>query len=57
MWLRNIKYMKKYEMAYHNYAEARRAHQVQKLIYSNPASDIVCLVKITAQDQNNNIQW
>ena len=32
-------------MAYHNYAEARRAHQVQKLIYSNPASDIVCLVK------------
>ena len=57
MWLRNIKYMKKYEMAYHNYAEARRAHQVQKLIYSNPASDIVCLVKITAHDQNNNIQW
>ena len=57
MWLRNIKYMKKYEMAYHNYAVARRAHQVQKLIYSNPASDIVCLVKITAHDQNNNIQW
>ena len=22
-------YMKKYEIAYHNYAEAKRAHQVQ----------------------------
>ena len=25
-----IIYMKKYEIAYHNYAEAKRAHQVQK---------------------------
>ena len=25
-----IIHMKKYEMAYHNYAEAERAHQVQK---------------------------
>ena len=25
-----ITYMKKYEIAYHNYAEAKRAHQVQK---------------------------
>ena len=23
-------YIKKYEIAYHNYAEAKRAHQVQK---------------------------
>ena len=30
MWLRIIKYMKKYEMAYHNYAQAKRADQVQK---------------------------
>ena len=26
-----LKYMKKYEIAYHDYAEAKRAHQVQKL--------------------------
>ena len=25
-----IMYMKKYEIAYHNYTEAKRAHQVQK---------------------------
>ena len=25
-----IIYMKKYEIAYHNYVEAKRAHQVQK---------------------------
>ena len=25
-----IIYMKNYEIAYHNYAEAKRAHQVQK---------------------------
>ena len=25
-----IIYMKKYEIAYHNYAEVKRAHQVQK---------------------------
>ena len=25
-----VMYMKKYEIAYHNYAEAKRAHQVQK---------------------------
>ena len=25
-----IIYMKKYEIAYHNYTEAKRAHQVQK---------------------------
>ena len=25
-----IIYMKKHEIAYHNYAEAKRAHQVQK---------------------------
>ena len=27
-----------------------------KIIYSNTASDIVCLVKTTEYDQNNNIQ-
>ena len=35
--------MKKYEIAHHNYAEA------------NPASDVVCSVKTTMYDQNNNI--
>ena len=50
-------YMKKYEIAYHNYAEAKHVHQVQKIIYSNPASDIVRSVKTTAYDQNNSIQW
>ena len=28
-----------------------------KIVYSNPASDIVRSVKTTAYDQNNNIQW
>ena len=28
-----------------------------KIIYSNPASDIVCLVKTTMYNQNNNMQW
>ena len=32
----------KYEIAYHNYAEAKRAHRV----YSNPAIDIVRSVKM-----------
>ena len=45
--------MKKYEIAYRNYTEAKRAHQVQKIINSNPASDIVRSVKTTAYDQNN----
>ena len=45
MWLCINKYMKKYEIAYHNYAEA------------NPASDVVCSVKTTMYDQNNNILW
>ena len=40
--------MKKYEIAYHNYAETKRAHQVQKIIYLNRASDIVRSVKTTA---------
>ena len=43
--------MKKYEIAYHNNGEAKRAHQVQKIFYSNPASDIVRSVKTTADDQ------
>ena len=47
--------MKKYEIAYHYYAEAKRASSA-KIIYSNPASDIVRSVKTTAYDQNNNIQ-
>ena len=37
--------MKKYKMAYHNYAEAKRVHQIQKIIYSNPVSDLVHSVK------------
>ena len=49
--------MKKYEIAYHNYAEAKRAHQVQNIIYSNPAINILRSVKTTAHDQSNNIQW
>ena len=48
--------MKKYEIAYHNYAEAKRAHQVQNIIYSNPAINILRSVKTTAHDQSNNIQ-
>ena len=47
--------MKQYEIASHNYAGAKCTHQMQKLIYSNPANDIVCSVKTTAYDQNNNI--
>ena len=47
--------MKNYEIAYYNYAEAKRAHQVQKIIYSNPTNDIVRSVKTTAYDLNNKI--
>ena len=50
-----IIYMKKYEIANLNYAEAKRVHQVQKIIYTNTASDIVRSVKTTVYDQNNNI--
>ena len=39
--------MKKYELAYHYYAEAKCASSA-KIIYSNPASDIVRSVKTTA---------
>ena len=46
--------MKKYEIAYHYYAEAKRASSA-KIIYSNPASDIVRSVKTTAYDQKKNI--
>ena len=42
--------MKKYEIAYHYCAEAKRASSA-KIIYSNPASDIVRSVKTTAYDQ------
>ena len=49
--------MKKYEIAYRDYAEAKRAHQVQKWFILNPASEFVRSVKTTAYDQNNNIQW
>ena len=47
--------MKKYDIAYHNYAEAVHALSA-KIIYSNPASDIVHLVKTTVYNQDNNIQ-
>ena len=42
------------EKAYLNCAEAKRAHQVQKITYLNPASDIVRSAKTTAYKQNNN---
>ena len=38
-------------MAYHNYAEAKRRHQVQKYFIQTVRS-----VKTTAYGQNNNIQ-
>ena len=47
--------MKRYEIAYHNYAGVKRTSSA-KIIYSNPASDIVCSVITAAYDQNNNIQ-
>ena len=46
-----IIYMKKNQI-YHNYAEEKRALQVQiKIIYSNYASAIVRSVKTTAYDR------
>ena len=53
MWWRISYIHEKHEIAYHNYTEASSA----KVIYSNPASDIVRSVKTTAYDQNNNIKW
>ena len=47
--------MKKYEIAYHNYVEAKRASS-GKIIYSNPASDTMRSVKTTAYDLNNDIE-
>ena len=47
--------MKKYEIAYHNYVEAKRASS-GKIIYSNPASDTMRSVKTTACDLNNDIE-
>ena len=44
--------MEKYGIAYHNYAEAKRA-SIAKINLLEPASDIVCSVK-TAYDQNDN---
>ena len=57
-----IIYMKKYEIAYHNYAEAKCTSSAKITLffksgyYSNPASDIVPSVKTTMYNQNNNIQ-
>ena len=50
-----IIYMVKYEIAYRNYAEEKRASSA-KISYSNPLNDFVRSVKTTAYDQNNNIQ-
>ena len=50
-----IIFVKKYEIAYHNYAEAKRAHQVQNKLLKS-ASDMVCLVKTTTYAQNNIIK-
>ena len=47
-----ITYMKKYEIAYHDWAEAKRAHQVKNDFFNPLAS-----VKTTAHDHNINIQW
>ena len=49
-------YMKKYEIAHHSCAEAKRSSSA-KIIYSNPASDIVRSVQTATYDQSNNIQW
>ena len=45
-----ITYMKKYEIAYHDWAEAKRAHQVKNDFFNPLAS-----VKTTAHDHNINI--
>ena len=36
MWLRINKIHKKYEIAYHNYAEAESARIKCKIVYANP---------------------
>ena len=48
--------MKKYKIAYHKYAEAKRAYQVQKQVIQILLATFCVLVKTTAYDQNNNIQ-
>ena len=48
--------MKKYKIAYHNYAEAKRVHQVRKQVIHILLATFCVLVKTTAYDQNNNIQ-
>ena len=53
MWL--IIYMKKFKLAYRNYAEAKRIKCKNNLF--KPFSDIVRLIKTTAHDQSNNKQW
>ena len=50
-------YMKKYKIAYHNYAEAKRVHQVRKQVIQILLATFCVLVKTTAYDQNNNTQW
>ena len=49
-------YMKKYKIAYHKYAEAKRVHQVQKQVIQILLVTFCVLVKTTAYDLNNNIQ-
>ena len=44
-----IIYIQEYERGYLNCVEAKRAHQVQKIIYLNPASDIVRSAKTTTK--------
>ena len=48
--------MKKYKIAYHNYAEAKRVHQVRKQVIQILLATFCVLVKTTAYDQNNNTQ-
>ena len=50
MWLRVNNVHEKYEIAYHSYPEAKRAHQVQNFFVQ-----IVRSVKTTAHDQTDNI--
>ena len=49
--------MKKYKIAYHNYAEAKQVHQVQKQVIQILLATFCVLVKTSAYDQNNNTLW
>ena len=52
MRLRINDIQERYEIAYHNYAEAKHAHQVQNNLFKPVHS-----VKTSAYYQNSNVQW